>query len=251
MTVALCAKSAYDWVEDGRLLVVLAFSRHLPVAANHETQANQPDWPIQVAGPSARTEWSTFPRAAMHRLYAKGPVEPTFRAMDTKHIAQRALTEVGCTETPFDLDEAYFFAVLPSNEIVVLGTHGDVYAGLEVMRDNLPNFHALLPPGTIGKAEAIGIVSCGWAAPLDSMGDSRPASASPLRKRCRLAAVVDVQLQFAVAAQFECSSDDIVVDDTGGDIGIPRELRMTVEALLAYRFADQIAALDPGEELEL
>lgn len=171
--------------------------------------------------------------------------------METKHTAQRALTEVGCTENPYDLDEAYIFAVVPGDEIVVLGTHGDVYAGLEVLRDNLSTFHALLPPGTIDKAEALGIVSCGWAAPLDSMGDGRPASASPLRKRCRLAAVVDLQLRFAAAAQFENTPDEIVVDDSGWDIGIPLELRVTMEALLSYRFADEVRSLKPGEELEL
>ena len=171
--------------------------------------------------------------------------------METKHIAQRALTEVGCTETPYDLDEAYIFAVVPVDEIVVLGTHGDVYAGLEVLRDNLSTFHALLPPGTIGSAIALGVVSCGWAAPLDSLVDGRPASASPLRKRCRLAAVVDLQLQFAAAAQFENDPGEIVVDDSGQDVGIPLEIRVTMEALLAYRFAEEIKSLEPGEELEL
>lgn len=186
----------------------------------------------------------------MHQPYARGQDRSTFRVMETKHIAQRALTEVGCTESPYDLDEAYFFAVLPSEQIVVLGTHRDLYAGLEVLRDNLPGFHALLPPGTIGCAKALGVVTCGWAAPLGSIDDNRPASASPLRKRCRLAALVDTDLLFAVAAQFENNPDDIVVDGTGGDFGIPLELRATVEALLSYRFTEQIASLAPSEEFE-
>jgi hypothetical protein len=186
-----------------------------------------------------------------HPPYATGSTRATSRGMNTKHTAQKALTEVGCTDDPFDLSEAYFFAVLPDDAIVVLGTHTDVFEGLEVMRDNLPQFHDLLPPGTIGSAVAIGVVSCGWAAPLDAMGDGRPASASPLRRRCRLAALVDSSLGFGVAAQFENSPDEIVVDDSGPDQGIPRELKITMEALLAYRFADQISRLIPGEELEL
>ena len=171
--------------------------------------------------------------------------------MDTKHIAQLALTEVGCDEKPFDLDEAYFFAVLPGDKIVVLGTHRDLYIGLEVFRDNLAMFHVLLPPNTIDKAEALGVVSCGWAAPLDSLSDGQPASASPFRKRCRLSAVVDTSLHFAAAAQFENSPNEIVVDDSESDFGIPRDLRATVEVLLAYRFAEQLITLQPGEELEL
>ncbi len=170
--------------------------------------------------------------------------------MDIRITASQAIKQVAVEDSPFDLPSASFFVVTPSGELITLGTHDDLYTGLQVLRDNIDAFLALVPRNTLDDARMIGVVSCGWAAPLAD-SDQMPPSQNPSRRRCRIAAVVDTQLHFAAAVQFESEPDDIVIDDSVSDFGICRELRMTMEALVAHRFEAAINLLGASQDLEL
>jgi len=171
--------------------------------------------------------------------------------MNLHDTASRALSEVAQTDSPFELDEAQYFVVSPFDDIQILGSHRDVYEGLEILRDHLDKFQRVLPTGMLEKAVALGVISTGWAAPLGSLAELQPASTSPERRRCRVSALVSSSLEIAIAAQFEDDPDEIVVDSSTGDFGITLHLRLTMEAMLCDRFAEQIRALQPGDELEL
>jgi hypothetical protein len=170
--------------------------------------------------------------------------------MNLQKTASRALSEVAITDSPFELDEAQLFVVTPYDDIEILGSHRDVYEALEILRDNLDKFKKILPTGLLDEAVAIGVVSTGWAAPLGTIGDNEPASASPDRRRCRVSALVSSSLEIAIAAVFDNACDEPVVDTATGEFGIPLHLRLTMEALLCDRFAQQIRDLQPGDELE-
>lgn len=170
--------------------------------------------------------------------------------MDIRTTANKAVQEIAIEDCPFDLPEATFFIVTPANELIVLGTHPDLYLGLEVLRNNIDAFLALVPRNTLSEAKMIGVVSCGWATPLEDSNDI-PPSQNPARRRCRIAAVVDTHLHFAAAVQFESDTNDIVINDTVSDFGICLELRMTMERLLTHRFAAEINLLEAGQEMDL
>lgn len=170
--------------------------------------------------------------------------------MDIRIIASQAIKQIAVEDSAFDLPSASFFVVTPSGELITLGTHDDLYTGLQVLRDNIDAFLALVPRNTLDDARMIGVVSCGWAAPLAD-SDQMPPSQNPSRKRCRIAAVVDTQLHFVAAVQFESTPHDIVIDDSVSDFGICLELRMTMEALVTHRFEAAINLLDASQDLEL
>jgi len=132
--------------------------------------------------------------------------------MDIRTTASKAVQEIAIEECPFDLSEATFSVVFPSNELILLGTHEDLYLGLEVLRDNINAFLALLPRNTLSEAKMIGVVSCGWATPLEDSNDI-PPSQNPARRRCRIAAVVNTRLHLAAAVQFESDTDEIVIKE--------------------------------------
>ena len=87
----------------------------------------------------------------------------TVGIMDIKKVVTNAVTTLAIDEAPFDLDAAWFFVVSPAGESIVLGNHQDLYLGLEVLRDNIEAFNALLPPRLLDEAMGLGVISCGWA----------------------------------------------------------------------------------------
>ncbi len=232
------------------LLVARAFQHQLPLLETLQTPAKH--------GLSPKTACRASPISGAGCAVSNGNppeyAEPANRAtdqcMNLHDTASRALSEVAATDSPFDLDEAHLFVVSPYDDIQILGTHRDVYEALEILRDNMDKFKKILPAGLLDEAVAIGVVSTGWAAPLGSIGEDEPASASPERRRCRVSALVSTSLEIAIAAVFDDPADEPMVDTATGEFGIPLHLRLTMEALLCDRFADQIRALQPGDELE-
>lgn len=231
------------------LFVARSFARRLPISGTSLSLRLPGPLPTTGcrsdghSGPSARL-W-----AASSWEYATAVRPPTVGVMDIRPIASQAIKQIAVDDSPFDLPSAVFFVVSPSGELITLGTHDDLYTGLQVLRENIDAFLALVPRNTLDDARMIGVVSCGWAAPLAD-SDQMPPSENPARKRCRIAAVVDTQLHFAAAVQFESDPDDVIVDDSISDFGICLELRMTMEALVAHRCDTAIKLLDAGQELD-
>ncbi len=116
---------------------------------------------------------------------------------------------------PFNSQQARMFTFDSSQTIWVVSSHVDVYEALEQIQD-LSN-----PNPKLQTMTHLGIETCGWAAPVDETGDNddTPPSEHPARRRCRLIAVVDRNLEVASALGFQNEPLNKIITDNGSARG--------------------------------
>ena len=130
---------------------------------------------------------------------------------------------------PYDLDGARIFYIDDRGRLIILTHDPDVYNGL---RDVL---FTHLPPVT-----AIGIETCGWAAPLDPDGNPDGApSEHPARRRVRLVTLINEQLESTSAMTFQDNPDEVAVDLGEGTGSLAEALTQVMLSIIMRRNMEQ------------
>ena len=126
--------------------------------------------------------------------------------MTCQDIAHAALSKYADTDAVkrYNANGATLFCVDPEGEIHTLTNHPDVYETLELATTtNVP----------VPDIRYLGILTTGWAAPLDPDGtvDGAP-SEHPERVRCMLLSVVDHNLDISSILSFENRPGELLTD---------------------------------------
>ena len=136
--------------------------------------------------------------------------------------ASLSLMEGG--DDPFQLDNAVLFAFSYDGTFRVLWESGDVYDALLSVKGHK------LHQWEVG----IGVLSTGWAAPLDADGTVKGApSRHTLRKRCRLVSCATKKHGIISAFRFQDDPTEVVLDygdATGSLADAVREALATMTA---------------------
>ena len=126
---------------------------------------------------------------------------------------------------PYDMQAARMFIFNPDHSIEVISSHQEVYEALE----NVTN---LTDPRLLTMRQ-LGVETCGWAAPVNETGDNddTPPSAHPARRRCRLIAVVDRNLEVASCLGFS-DTDDLVTDQGNARGALDDAIKQCMAAII-------------------
>jgi len=137
-------------------------------------------------------------------------------------LAQRTLTTEG--GEGFTMEQAILFAYC-ADGFRLLATAEDIYEALE----NLPLVQSLNEGD-----QGIGIITTGWAAPLNENGEAEGApSAHPARKRVRLCSCVARGGKMGSALVFESEPDDFVTDEGEASGSLANALLSALNGLIA------------------
>ncbi len=107
---------------------------------------------------------------------------------------------------PFDTKVCRIFIVDHDSHLEVVSVHKDVYEGLATIGD-------LAKDPVMHRMRFLGIDTCGWAAPVSDDEGDKPPSIHPQRRRVRLVALVDRNLEAGSALGFKDEPDEIITDD--------------------------------------
>lgn len=130
---------------------------------------------------------------------------------------------------PFEISLARVYAVSVGNDLRLLVTTPDIYAGIA----SIPCMHA-----TIGDDPCVALETCGFAAPSDKT--DVPPSAHPRRRRVRLLLIANRQGDIGSAIEF--------ADDPGNVITSPDGQGMLAEAVAeAMRRLELVQSLPPND----
>ncbi|MDA2989271.1 MAG: hypothetical protein O2815_09360, partial [Actinomycetota bacterium] len=84
-------------------------------------------------------------------------------------------------------------------------------------------------------ARALGVLTCGWAAPVG--GDETPPSCHPGRRRVRLAVIATTDLVTGSVLEFQDTPDEPIFDDGSASGSLRDALLDTMRAIVAYQTA--------------
>lgn len=132
--------------------------------------------------------------------------------MDITQVAETAFRVIAPTDTPYQQTAATIFVVTPTGELLTITEYPDVYLALETLTHRCAELDAALPGQPLSTATAIGVVTCGWAAPVDDHDDT-PPSLHPGRRRVRLVLVVDRELASGSVLGFQDEPEELVYDN--------------------------------------
>jgi hypothetical protein len=108
-------------------------------------------------------------------------------------------------DDPFQMEEAVIFA-FTNDGIRIIVREADVYQALEMVADK-----------HLGSWElGIGIITTGWASPLNADGEVQGApSEHPLRRRVRLVSCVDKAKHMVSSLRFADDPDELITETSG------------------------------------
>ncbi len=156
-------------------------------------------------------------------------------AMDIQHHALEALRNIDLTDSPFDAANAVVF-VLGQDEIrTVITEYPDVYIALETVGSEVARVDNAIAGNPLLGARALGVLTCGWAAPIG--GCETPPSCHPERRRVRLAAIATTDLVTGSVLEFQDTPDEPIFDDGSASGSLRDALLDTTRAIAAYQNA--------------
>ena len=106
---------------------------------------------------------------------------------------------------PFHMEQAVIFAFTNDGGFRILVSAPDVYECLESVTDKNLNQWEL----------GIGVITTGWAAPLNNGEVEGAPSQHPLRRRVRLVSCVDKAKRMVSSLRFADQPDDLITDESG------------------------------------
>lgn len=137
-------------------------------------------------------------------------------------LAQHSLSKEG--DEGFSMEQAVLFAYCAEG-FRVLATAGDIYEGLA----SLPSIENIQE-----YEQGIGILTTGWASPLNSKGEPEGApSEHPLRQRVRLCACVERDGTMGSAVIFQHEPDEPMTDEGEAHGSLADALLSTLYQLIA------------------
>lgn len=159
----------------------------------------------------------------------------TVVAMNIQHHALEALRSINLTDNPFDAANAVVFVLGRDDSRTVITEYPDVYIALETVGSEVARVdHAIAGNPLLG-ARALGVLTCGWAAPIG--GGETPPSRHPERRRVRLAAIATTELVTGSVLEFQDTPDEPIFDDGSASGSLRDALLDTTRAIAAYQNA--------------
>ena len=123
----------------------------------------------------------------------------------------------------FNKKKAKVFAIELGGSVRTLILSGDVYEALENATDLLET------------DVAIGVETCGWAAPRtgsDDDDDDLPPSQHPDRRRVRLISIVSRKFEMASAMGFQDTPDEVITDEGSAQGSLAEGIKDAMRRLL-------------------
>ena len=159
----------------------------------------------------------------------------TFVAMDIQHHALEALRNINLTDNPFDAANAVVFVLGHNNRRTVITEYPDVYVALDTVAAEVARVDLAIAGNPLLGAKALGVLTCGWAAPIGR--DETPPSCHPERRRVRLAAIATTDLVIGSMLEFKDTPDEPIFDDGSASGSLRDALLDTMRAIVAYQTA--------------
>jgi len=153
--------------------------------------------------------------------------------MDINQHALAALHDISTTDQPFNMQSAVVFVLDHNDQRTVITEYPDVYVALETVGAEVARIdHAIAGNPLLG-ARALGVLTCGWAAPVG--GDETPPSCHPGRRRVRLAVIATTDLVTGSVIEFQDTPDEPIIDDGCGSGSLRDALLDAIRAIIAYQ----------------
>lgn len=162
--------------------------------------------------------------------------------MDIQHHALEALRTINVSDDPFDAANAVVFVLGHDDSRTVITEYPDVYVALDTVGAEVARVDRAIAGNPLLGARALGVLTCGWAAPVG--GDETPPSRHPERRRVRLAAIATTDLVTGSALEFQDTSDDPFLDDGSASGSLRDALLDATRAIVAYQTATARHSVD-------
>jgi hypothetical protein len=155
--------------------------------------------------------------------------------MDINQHALAALHDISTTDQPFNMQSAVVFVLDHSDQRTIVTECPDVYVGLATVGREVTRIDQAIAGNPLLGARALGVLTCGWAAPVGS--DETPPSCHPGRRRVRLAVIATTDLVTGSVIEFQDTPDEPIFDDGSGSGSLRDALLDAVRAIIAYQAA--------------
>jgi hypothetical protein len=155
--------------------------------------------------------------------------------MDIQHHALEALLDITPGDRPFDTKNATVFVIGPDDQRTTITEYPDIYVALGTLTDDVARIDDAIHGRPLLRARALGVLTCGWAAPIGD--DETPPSCHPQRRRVRLAVIVTGDLVTGSALEFQDDPDNRIFDDGSASGGLRDALLEAMRAVLDYQAA--------------
>ncbi len=153
--------------------------------------------------------------------------------MDIQHHALEALHNISTTEPPFDLANAVVFVIGHDGSRTVVTEYPDVYIALDTIGSEVARVDRAIAGNPLLGARALGVLTCGWAAPIGE-GET-PPSCNPERRRVRFAAIATADLVTGSALEFQDTPGEPIFDDGSASGSLRDALLETTRAIVKYQ----------------
>lgn len=157
----------------------------------------------------------------------------TVVAMDIQDHALEALRNIYPTDSPFDMTNAVVFVLGHDDIRTVVTEYPDVYVALDTIGSEVARIDRAIAGRPLLVARALGVVTCGWAAPVDD-GDT-PPSRHPQRRRVRLATITTTDFVTSSALEFQDTPNQPIFDDGSGSGSLRDALLEATRAIVNYQ----------------
>jgi len=155
--------------------------------------------------------------------------------MDIQQHALEALREFTPDDRPFDTKNATIFVIGHDDNRTTITEYPDIYVALGTLTDDVARIDDAIHGRPLLGARALGVVTCGWAAPIDDA--DTPPSCHPQRRRVRLAMITTCDLKIGSVLEFQDESDQPIFDDGSASGALRDALLDAMRAVLDYRTA--------------
>jgi len=155
--------------------------------------------------------------------------------MDINQYALAALHDITTTDQPYNMQSAVIFVLDHTNQRTSVTEYPDVYVALETVGAEVARIDQAIAGNPLRGARALGVLTCGWAAPVG--GDETPPSCHPERRRVRLAVIATTDLVTGSVIEFQDTPDEPIFDDGSGSGSLRDALLDAVRAIIAYQTA--------------
>jgi hypothetical protein len=162
--------------------------------------------------------------------------------MDIQHHALEALRCINPTDNPFDAANAVVFVLGHDDHRTVITEYPDIYAALDTVGSEVARVDQAIAGHPLRGARALGVLTCGWAAPVGR--DETPPSCHPERRRVRLVVVATTDFVTGSALEFQDAPDEPILDDGSATGALHDALLDATRAIVAYQTARAQRSVD-------
>jgi hypothetical protein len=155
--------------------------------------------------------------------------------MDINQHALAALHDIATSDQPFNSQSAVVFVLDHNDQRTIITEYPDVYVALETVGAEVARIDQAIAGNPLFGAKALGVLTCGWAAPVG--GDETPPSCHPGRRRVRLAVIATTDLVTGSVIEFQETPDEPIFDDGSGSGSLRDAMLDAVRAIIAYQSA--------------